>query len=384
VTNDYTLGTGNRLASWGTNGSVSYDVSGNTTNLVSNDGRELSLQWDERYRLTSVEGRDGSPQPSVSYSYDVLGRKVSRTAGVSPAEVEYYVYNGHQVAADLDGNGNVIRSYTWGPGIDNLLSMTLHPAITNSTDLTISTPLTLYPIKDHQNSVLAFTDSSGTMVETYEYDAWGSVTVFDSSGAEINSSNIGNRYLWQGREYDSATGLYYFRARWYDPETGRWLSKDLIGIAGGLNLYVFCGNNPVNFVDPLGLEWFGDGTAGIVGRDDSIVEPGEGNLGGWIEKYIPAGETWGRIHDPLVGALVPNLGGPGNDTLTEKIIDLIVNVPTMPVCYVAAVLTETAKSAAAATASVAGLFTAAFNALTGGGSSGGGSSSGGSSGSGKK
>ena len=59
--------------------------------------------------------------------------------------------------------------------------------------------------------------------------------------------------LSQGREYSWKVGLYYFRARWYDPVTGRWLSNDPIGISGGLNQYVFCGNNPVNFRDPSGL-----------------------------------------------------------------------------------------------------------------------------------
>jgi len=77
----------------------------------------------------------------------------------------------------------------------------------------------------------------------------------DASGNSITNrqSAIGNRYLFQGREYDAATGLYYFRARWYDPDSGRWLSKDPIGIRGGLNQYEFCASNPVNFTDPLGL-----------------------------------------------------------------------------------------------------------------------------------
>ena len=131
-------------------------------------------------------------------------------------------------------------------GIDNLLCFTDH-----------ATSNTYYAIKDHQNTVLAFVDDSGAVAESYEYDAWGDVSAFDASGAEIDDSNIGNRYLFQGREYDFATGLYYFRARWYDPQTGRWLSKDPVGISGGLNQYVFCGNNPVNFVDPLGLSWGG-------------------------------------------------------------------------------------------------------------------------------
>ena len=86
-----------------------------------------------------------------------------------------------------------------------------------------------------------------------KYDAWGRVlNVQDGSGNALAQSAIGNRYLFQGREYSWTTGIYYFRARWYDPVTGRWLSPDPIGISGGLNQYVFCANNPVMFVDPFG------------------------------------------------------------------------------------------------------------------------------------
>jgi len=124
--------------------------------------------------------------------------------------------------------------------------------------------------------VLAFVDESGSVVESYEYDAWGNVTVFDSGGTEIEASNIGNRYLFQGREYDSSTGLYYFRARWYDPAASRWLSKDPIGIAGGLNQYVFCNNNPVNCVDPYGCafsEWVGLGSIILAVIAMAVPEP---------------------------------------------------------------------------------------------------------------
>ncbi|MCF7838814.1 MAG: RHS repeat-associated core domain-containing protein, partial [Candidatus Marinimicrobia bacterium] len=96
---------------------------------------------------------------------------------------------------------------------------------------------------------------SGTIVESYMYDAWGNLLgVYDSADQPLTSSTIGNRYLFHGREYSFATGLYNFRARWYDPTTGRWLSKDPIGISGGLNQYVAFGNNPVMFVDPFGKE----------------------------------------------------------------------------------------------------------------------------------
>ena len=176
---------------------------------------------------------------SIDYTYDVLNRRVIREGD---NQYEAYVYDGNQVVADLY-YGDLLRTYVWGPGIDNLMSFT---------DYSTATPTTYYAVKDHQNSVIAMVNASGSVVESYEYDAYGNTKIFNASGTELTTSAIGNRYMFQGREYDSATGLYYFRARWYDPDTGRWLSKDPVGIEGGLNQYVFCDNNPVNNVDPTG------------------------------------------------------------------------------------------------------------------------------------
>jgi RHS repeat-associated protein len=142
--------------------------------------------------------------------------------------------------ADLDASGNPLRSYTWGQGIDDLLAITVYTSeATNS----------YYAVKDHLGSVQALVDASGAVVQSYTYDAWGNIT----SSFNILPSSFSCRYLWQGREYSAATGLYNFRARWYEPRLGRWLSDDPIGISGGLNQYEFCGNNPVNYVDPDGL-----------------------------------------------------------------------------------------------------------------------------------
>lgn len=230
--------------------SYAYDAAGCLTNIVQGTN-SIVLEWDERYRLKwFVVPPSGG---SVEYGYDVLGRKVSRSE-IPPeggsTNVEHYVYDGNQVVADLDGSGNMLRTYVWGSGIDNLLCFTDH-----------TTSNTYYPIKDHQNTVLALVDETDAVVESYEYSAYGEILdVKDGSGNPISDqqSVIGSRYLFQGREYDCATGFYYFRARWYDPSSERWLSKDPIGISGGLNLYAFCDNNPVNFMDPLGLFRFGD------------------------------------------------------------------------------------------------------------------------------
>ena len=80
--------------------------------------------------------------------------------------------------------------------------------------------------------------------------------MFDANGDEIERSAIGNRFTFQGRVIDWDTGWYNFRARWYDADTGRWISKDPIGIAGGLNQYVAFNNNPVNYRDPEGTAWW--------------------------------------------------------------------------------------------------------------------------------
>ncbi|MCG2678925.1 MAG: hypothetical protein L6455_02995, partial [Kiritimatiellae bacterium] len=192
--------------------------------------------------------------PAESYGYDALGRRISISDG---STTSYLVYDGVQVIAETDSSGDLLKSYTYGPGIDNILSMTVYGSTTN----------TYYYIKDHLGSVQAIVDSSGTIVESYQYDAWGNTSVFDGSGNPLQSSAIGNRYCWQGREISWKTGLYYFRARWYEPVTGRWLSNDPIGISGGLNQYVFVDNNPVNFRDPVGLCGDGDGAVLLDGSD---------------------------------------------------------------------------------------------------------------------
>jgi RHS repeat-associated protein len=237
----YTCTQANRLTAW-TGGSAAFDAAGCVTNLQYPDGRTLSLSWNARYQLTAVATNGGQAE---SYGHDALGRRVwTASAGVT----NFFVYDGAQVVADVDAAGNMLRSYVWGPGIDNLLSMTTYGGTTS----------TYYAIKDHLGSVLALVDGTGAVAESSRYDAWGRVLEVRDAAGLLSfvggqwSSPLGNRYLWQGREYSWPTGLYNFRARWCDPVTGRWLSNDPIGISGGLNQYVFCANNPVNFVDPFG------------------------------------------------------------------------------------------------------------------------------------
>lgn len=120
----------------------------------------------------------------------------------------------------------------------------------------------------------------------------GSIT--DPDGNPLAGSSIGNPYYFTGRRLDSETGLYYYRARYYDSELGRFLTQDPIGYLGGINLYTYCHNNPINYIDPYGTndwEWFwlhliarlADLTGATVGSAEEAVDMAE-DLGGKIKE----------------------------------------------------------------------------------------------------
>jgi RHS repeat-associated protein len=106
---------------------------------------------------------------------------------------------------------------------------------------------------DGQASVAALSDVNNVIVERYSYDVFGAPTIYDVNSSEISQSAIGNPYMFTARRADDETALYYYRARYYAFDIGRFLQTDPIGYSDGLNLYVYCLNNPIRFKDPTGL-----------------------------------------------------------------------------------------------------------------------------------
>ncbi len=112
---------------------------------------------------------------------------------------------------------------------------------------------TYYYHRDALGSVTEVSDATGAIVERYEYDVYGEVTIYDGSDNALTASAIGNPYLFTGRRYDAESDNYYYRARYYSHKLGRFLSEDPLGFdAGDYNLYRYVFNNPTNAVDPTG------------------------------------------------------------------------------------------------------------------------------------
>ncbi len=199
----------------------SYDGRGNLTG-----NGVWTFGYDIENRLVSAT-KSGT---SISYAYDALGRRLSKTVnGVTTSWASY----GNREIAEYQGTGTpVLQSRTvFGPGFDEPIA-SISPANVRT-----------YLFQDALGSVIALANASGQVTEKYAYTAYGLNTVIGSGSSA---------YRYAGRRFEPETGLYYNRARAYSPALGRFLQTDPIGTDGGINLYAYTGNDPVNNTDPAG------------------------------------------------------------------------------------------------------------------------------------
>jgi RHS repeat-associated protein len=213
-----------------------YDDNGN----LAFDGR-FHYYYDCDNRLIDVN--DDANARVASYAYDYLGRRISKTVYGTPNVTTRYAYDGDRIIAEYNGAGTLRRKFIYGPGIDEPIYLI---------DVANGNAVYYYHF-DGLGSVVALSDVNNVLVERYAYDVFGRPTIRDPNGVVLAASAWGNPYLFTGRAYDGESGLYYYRARYYDHATGRFLQPDPAGYGDGLNLHSYCGNNPIGFVDPWGL-----------------------------------------------------------------------------------------------------------------------------------
>jgi len=221
----YVNGTDNRLFTHGGD-TLWYDTEGNVVLRRGATMGTVTYTWNALGQLATVAVNGGA---TTTYGYDGFGQRVRKT--VNGVTTRYVVHDG-QVALELTAAGGIVAEYTYYPGTDRPHGMKRGG-------------VQYFYLQDAQGNVSGLVNASGVLVETYEYTPHG-VLVGGGSG-------VTNPHRYKGREWDAESGLYYMRARYYDAGLGRFISEDPIGLAGGLNPYLFVEGDPVNYADPLGL-----------------------------------------------------------------------------------------------------------------------------------
>jgi len=208
---------------------MTHDQKGNLTQ--NKDGSLYTWDFDNQLAFSNA----GTPTVNASYSYDALGRRVSKSSGNT---ITVFVHSDYQILTEYKsingGSFTETQSFVYATYLDDPIVI-------------INTNGTYFYHSNQQFSIGAITDSNGNLSERYGYNAYGKPVVI------ADSILVDNPYFFTGRQLDSETGLFYFRARNYDANLGQFISRDPIGYVDGMSLYR--GYFAVNGVDAFGLDF---------------------------------------------------------------------------------------------------------------------------------
>ena len=212
-------------------GSVGYDGDGDTTSAAGSTVPAGSWTWDDRSLLLSAT----SGANTTTYGYNAGGLRVwSQASGGSKT---FYIFSGSTLVGEVQ-SGIPAVAYTWGAS--GLVSERL-----------LSANRSLWYAYGPQGETRQLTNSAGAVVDTYAYSPYG--VLLASTGTDTNPFRYGGQAGYY-TDSNNPTGTILCGLRWYNPALGRWLSRDPIGCAGGVNLYEYCASNPIMGIDPMGLQ----------------------------------------------------------------------------------------------------------------------------------
>ena len=238
---------------------LTYDERGNLKEKINKLTNEKSLYLFNKKNQLLFYKRYNSNKllDEYSFKYDAFNRRISKTYN---NQTFYYVYDNLNIVAILDKNKELLATITHEEMIDKPLSITVYDneykkeesyknlCLDEQYLLDKKNQKTYYYHRDHQGSIIALSNDSKEIIERFIYD--------ESYGKIVKHEKLietYNPYCYTSREFDSQE-LYYYRARYYDPTIKTFISKDPIEfLSGDYNFYRYVGNDPVNFVDPLGV-----------------------------------------------------------------------------------------------------------------------------------
>ncbi len=227
---------------------MTYDNNGSLETVT--EGDQTTYTWDVRDRLTNI----ASPSVTASFGYDATNRRTAKTIAGSSTT---FLHDGLDIIEEIVGGATA--NYLRGLGIDE------HLARIDDGDGTICY------LPGALGNTVALTDSAGVVATSYTYEPFGRASAAGTTSA--------NTFQFTGRE-DDGTGLYYFRARYYRPDLGRFLQEDPVRSADiDANFYSYAENNPANLVDPLGL------ISMVPRHGASLGNKGWGGVTEWIEGF---------------------------------------------------------------------------------------------------
>lgn len=238
VTTTYVYNPGNQLATWtveGTEpsqtGSYVYDDNGNVTN-VTVLGSVTEFTWDEENQLTEMRQYLDDGTIDITYAYDGFGFRREKNTNSEESVTVRYVWDDQNILQERSGEGDLLNQFTDYPGYWG--------GLTSQSSGTASD----FFLFDFFGNLRFVADSSATITDSYIHTAYG-VQLSHAGSGEVP-------YTFKGDVgyFDEKTGLYYVRQRYYDANTGRWLSQDPIW---AVNLYQYCRSNPISFEDASGL-----------------------------------------------------------------------------------------------------------------------------------